>query len=285
MRPNRHHPLDDDSGSRMLQGIVHPDDAPPGYAATAALLATAAQLPAVNEDVAATTVSAMVEVIRSATPASGPRHRRSLIGKLFAGKAALAAMATVALTATGAAAATGTLPGPVQGAVAGAVSHIGLNLPDDHGANAKNHDGTTVAPPVRPSATAPTTGDQATTAARGTQPRGPTAPPPTADRATTAARETPTPVPPPAAPAPTFRATPVRTTTAAAPLRPSRHLRRPRPSPRPTTTAAAAPARAAAAPARATAARARAAADADRARAPVIGTRARFPSPSSPGAR
>ncbi|MDQ1488300.1 MAG: hypothetical protein QOJ23_814, partial [Actinomycetota bacterium] len=143
MRPNRHHPLDEDSSSRMLQGIVHPDDAPPGYAATAGLLATAAQLPAVNEDAAATTVSAMVEVIRGATPASGPLPRRSLIGKLFAGKAALAAMAAVALTATGAAAATGTLPGPVQGAVAGAVSHIGLNLPDDHGANSTNHDGTT----------------------------------------------------------------------------------------------------------------------------------------------
>jgi hypothetical protein len=141
MRPNRHHPLDEDSSSRMLQGIVHPDDAPPGYASTAGLLAIAAQLPVVDEDAAATTVAAMVEAIRGATPASGPLRRRSRIGKLVAGKAALVAMATVALTATGAAAATGTLPGPVQGAVAGAVSHIGLTLPDEHGANATNHDG------------------------------------------------------------------------------------------------------------------------------------------------
>ncbi|HEV7862253.1 MAG TPA: hypothetical protein VGR20_06110 [Acidimicrobiia bacterium] len=129
MRPNRH-PLDDDSASRMLQGLVHPDDAPPGFAPVAGLLASAAQMPAVDEEAGATTISAMVEAIRSTTTAPEPLRRRSMIGKLFAGKA-LAAMATVALTATGAAAATGTLPTPVQGAVAGAVSHIGIDLPND----------------------------------------------------------------------------------------------------------------------------------------------------------
>ncbi|MDQ1514924.1 MAG: hypothetical protein QOE80_754, partial [Actinomycetota bacterium] len=87
MRPNRHHPLDEDSASRMLQGNVHPDDAPPGYASTAGLLATAARLRAVDEDAAATTVSAMVEVIRGTTPASGPLRRRSMTGRLLAGKA------------------------------------------------------------------------------------------------------------------------------------------------------------------------------------------------------
>src|SRR5439155_27390614 len=92
MRPN--HPLDEDSACRMLQGIVHPDDAPPGFASVAGLLASAAQLPAVDEDAAVTTVSAMVEVIRGTTPVPEPLRRRSMIGKLFAGKA-LAAMATV----------------------------------------------------------------------------------------------------------------------------------------------------------------------------------------------
>ena len=60
MRPN-HHPLDEDSASRLLQGLVHPDDAPPGYGAVAGLLNSAAQLPLgpVDEDAAATTVSAM----------------------------------------------------------------------------------------------------------------------------------------------------------------------------------------------------------------------------------
>jgi hypothetical protein len=129
MRPNRH-PLDEDSASRMLQGLVQPDDAPPGFASVAGLLASATHLPAADEEAGAATVSAMVEAIRGTAPTPEPLRRRPMIGKLFAGKA-LAALATVALTATGAAAATGTLPTPVQGAVAGAVSHIGIDLPDE----------------------------------------------------------------------------------------------------------------------------------------------------------
>ena len=127
MRPHRPR-LDHDSASRLLQGAVHPDDAPPGYAAVAALLASAAQTAPVDEQAAAVTVSAMAAVMRGTPPAPIPLRRRPMIGKLLAGKA-LAAMATVAVTATGAAAATGSLPTPVQGAVAGAVSHVGIDLP------------------------------------------------------------------------------------------------------------------------------------------------------------
>ncbi len=138
MRPNRH-PLDEDSASRLLQGLVHPDDAPPGYGSAAGLLAAAAQLhlATVDEEAAATTVSAMVEAIRDGASTPQTHRRRSMLGKLLAGKA-LAALGVVALTATGAAAATGTLPDPVQGAVAGAVSHVGVNLPDPgtHGQSA-----------------------------------------------------------------------------------------------------------------------------------------------------
>src|SRR5207247_2140659 len=78
MRPNRH-PLDEDSASRLLQGLVHPDDAPPGYGAVAGLLNSAAQLPlgSVDEDAAATTVSAMVEVIRDAAPAPEISRRKA----------------------------------------------------------------------------------------------------------------------------------------------------------------------------------------------------------------
>ena len=133
-----HHPtLDEDSASRMLQGAVHPDDAPPGYASVADLLARAARLPSLDEDAGAATISAMVEAIRAGAPApaAGPARRRSAIGKLFAGKA-LAAMATVALTATGAAAATGSLPAPVQDAVSEAVSHVGGDLPARGGKSA-----------------------------------------------------------------------------------------------------------------------------------------------------
>ena len=136
MRPNRH-PLDEDSASRLLKGLVHPDDAPPGYAAVAGLLNSAAQLPLgpVDEDAAATTVSAMVEVIRGSEPVPQISRRRSMLGKLLAGKA-LAAVAVVGLTATGAAAATGTLPDKAQGVVSDAVSHVGINVPHPNGKSA-----------------------------------------------------------------------------------------------------------------------------------------------------
>jgi hypothetical protein len=137
MRPNRY-PLDEDSASRLLQGIVHPDDAPPGYGAVAGLLNSVAQLPMgpVDEDAAAITVSAMVEVIRDATPAPETSRRKTMLGKLLAGKA-LAAVAVVGLTATGAAAATGTLPAPAQSVVSDAVSHVGIDIPHPkHGKSA-----------------------------------------------------------------------------------------------------------------------------------------------------
>jgi hypothetical protein len=137
MRPNRH-PLDEDSASRLLQGLVHPDDAPPSYGAVAGLLNSASQLPlgAVDEDTAATTVAAMVEVIRDASPAPQVSRRKAMLGKLLAGKA-LAAVAVIGLTASGAAAATGSLPDPAQGVVSGALSHVGVNVPHpNHGKSA-----------------------------------------------------------------------------------------------------------------------------------------------------
>jgi len=137
MHPNRHS-LDEDTASRLLQGLVHADDAPPGYAAVAGLLNSAAQLPLgpVDEDAAATTVSAMVEVIRDVTPAPEISRRKTMLGKLLAGKA-LAAVAVVGLTATGAAAATGSLPDPAQAVVSDAVGHVGVNIPHpSHGKSA-----------------------------------------------------------------------------------------------------------------------------------------------------
>jgi hypothetical protein len=137
MRAN-HHNLDEDSASRLLQGLVHPDDAPPGYGAVAGLLNSAAQAPLgpVDEDAAATTVSAMVEVIRDATPAPEISRRKAMLGKILAGKA-LAAIAVVGLTASGAAAATGTLPDQAQSVVSDAAGHVGLNIPHpNHGKSA-----------------------------------------------------------------------------------------------------------------------------------------------------
>jgi hypothetical protein len=133
-------PLDEDSASRLVQGLVHPDDAPPGYGAVAGLLNAAAQLPLapVDEDSAAATVSAMVEVIRTAEPVPQTSRRKSMLGKILAGKA-LAAVAVIGLTATGAAAATGSLPDPVQGVVSDTVSHVGLNIPHPNHGNSADH--------------------------------------------------------------------------------------------------------------------------------------------------
>jgi hypothetical protein len=136
MRPD--HTLDEDSASRILQGIVHPDDAPPGYASVARLLASAARPAAIDEDAAAATVSAMVEMIRGAASTPQTQRRKSMLKKLLAGKA-LAAIGIVALTASGAAAATGSLPDPVQGVVAGAVSHVGVDIPTPNHGNSAGH--------------------------------------------------------------------------------------------------------------------------------------------------
>jgi hypothetical protein len=139
MRTNRHF-LDEDSASRLMQGLVHPDDAPPGYGAVAGLLNSAARLPLgpVDEDAATATVSAMVEVIRVASPAPEISRRKSMLSKLLAAKA-LAAVAVIGLTASGAAAATGSLPDQAQSVVSDALSHVGVNVPHpDHG-NSASH--------------------------------------------------------------------------------------------------------------------------------------------------
>lgn len=134
MRLNRHS-LDEDSATRMLQGAVHPDDAPPGYGSVAGLLAAASARPTLDEDAGAATIAAMVEAIRDAGPVAQPR-RKPMLGKLLAGKA-IAAVAVLGLTATGAVAAAGSLPEPVQGVVSDAVSHVGVDIPHpNHGKSA-----------------------------------------------------------------------------------------------------------------------------------------------------
>ena len=139
MRPNRH-TIDEDSASRLLQGLVHPDDAPPGYSAVAGLLNAAARLPLgpVDEDAAASTVSAMVEMIQDAAPAPQLSRRKAMLGKLLAGKA-LAAVAVVGLSATGAAAAAGSLPDQAQAVVSDAADHVGLNVPHPHHGKSAGH--------------------------------------------------------------------------------------------------------------------------------------------------
>src|SRR5438309_11048715 len=122
-------PYDDRFADRLLAGDVDAADAPPELASVAALI-QAAQAPATAAEQAdhAGLVAAMQEAVHSSSvtePVTTPRFR---LAKLLTAKVAAIAVVTV-VGATGAAAATGTLPAPAQRRVAGALSHVGLDVP------------------------------------------------------------------------------------------------------------------------------------------------------------
>jgi len=127
--------IDARTADRLLAGRMQPDDAPPGLAALAhALRDAASAAPSVRPD--AELLGSMAETIRdgSATGAPTSARRRSFLAKLLTAKiAAIAGVLT--LTATGAAAATGSLPGPAQDQLSSTASHFGIDLPssDDEG--------------------------------------------------------------------------------------------------------------------------------------------------------
>ncbi len=126
-------PLDEWTADRLLAGLVDPDDAPPGYAGLALALGQArgpveAGELAGRERIVAAVAAAVVDASPPTTISTSPR-RRPMISRLLATKVA-AATITTALLATGAAAATGSLPAPVQGIVSDAADNVGVNLPD-----------------------------------------------------------------------------------------------------------------------------------------------------------
>jgi hypothetical protein len=127
-------PLDDATTNRLLAGALDPEDAPQGYAKVAALLQSAQRSetrPVVVGRSAA--VSTIAAAIRSAPVVSlNPtrRGRPHRIAKLLTWKALGIALPIMALTGgSAAAAATGSLPGPAQSAVSGALAHMGVSVP------------------------------------------------------------------------------------------------------------------------------------------------------------
>jgi hypothetical protein len=64
-------PLDPDTTQRMMRGVVHPDDAPPGYARVAALLRLL-RSPATTDGGAERTIRMMAAVIRVSDPRRRP---------------------------------------------------------------------------------------------------------------------------------------------------------------------------------------------------------------------
>jgi hypothetical protein len=109
--------LDEAAAERLLD---EPDSsAPPGYANVARLLAMAAA-PALPEELAAE--QAAVAAFLAVRPSvARPRRRHRWAASSLAG--------VVLLSGGVAAAATGTLPGPAQDAVAKTLDHVGINVP------------------------------------------------------------------------------------------------------------------------------------------------------------
>jgi hypothetical protein len=121
-----HGDLDQDTADRLLAGRLTPDDAPPGYGGVAQLLQRAhvdTGLDVTDDEL----VVAMVNAIVSGDPAR--KGRKHVLTRIVTTKV-LVAGAVVALTATGAAAATGSLPDNAQNGLARAAEHIGINLPE-----------------------------------------------------------------------------------------------------------------------------------------------------------
>jgi hypothetical protein len=120
--------LDQETANRLLAGRVVPDDAPPGYREVTQLLHEARLgngLSYVPDDAV---IVAIVDAVTS--PERIPRSRKHMLTRIVTTKAAVAS-AVVALSATGAAAATGSLPDVAQNGLARAAEHVGINLPDN----------------------------------------------------------------------------------------------------------------------------------------------------------
>ncbi len=136
-------PLDDSTVDRLLNGLMHPEDAPPSLARAAGLV-RAAKAPAqaselVGREHAVATMSAAVRAVPSIQVSKGITRlgrkaigRKTMIGKisakLLSAKVA-AGVAAVVVAGGGAAAATGSLPSSIQKPLSSALSHVGISIP------------------------------------------------------------------------------------------------------------------------------------------------------------
>ncbi len=130
MDRNRRPRPDSSTADRLLAGQVGPDDAPPGYRKVATLLGEAGggfSEPAVGADGTAL-FGVMAAAIQAAPVAPALPGRKRMLRKILAAKT-VAIASVLALSASGAAAATGNLPDAAQDKVANAAKHVGLNLP------------------------------------------------------------------------------------------------------------------------------------------------------------
>ena len=153
--------LDAGTAERLLAGTVAPADAPPGYGPTAAVLAAArAGVPVLAPNLAEL---ARVAGESASQPGSPSQTRRSpVLVKLLTVKAAAAA-GVILLGATSAAAATGSLPGAVQGVAHSVLSKVGVDVPGDSTEPAGTSNKTKDSKPDESTSTTLPAGDQSPT--------------------------------------------------------------------------------------------------------------------------
>lgn len=133
--------LDDGTADRLLSVNVAPADAPPGYEGVAAMIAAARPHTATTWIPGETRALHAFQSARAGAPILLPEERRAVMkaprSKVLArvpAKAALAG-ALVLVGGTAAAAATGSLPGPIQSTVASALHVVGISVPSSSSAN------------------------------------------------------------------------------------------------------------------------------------------------------
>jgi hypothetical protein len=126
--------LDIETADRLLAGSVAPEDAPPGYARLASLLAVE---PPVDDVIADTDFVAMLsETVRS-SPTTEKPSRRSIMPRI---KLA-AALAVTALVGTTGLALAGSLPGAAQDIASAMLAKAGVTVPGPN-SNAGKHPST-----------------------------------------------------------------------------------------------------------------------------------------------
>src|SRR5438094_8071539 len=128
------HLLDEHTADRLLSGVLAPEDAPPGYAAVAALLAAVRRPPTPQELAAASrTVVAMAEAIAmNAAGAETPSvqgRRRAGLSRLLRPRIAATLMAG-ALALFGGLASANALPNPLQHFAHVVLGAVGIGVPD-----------------------------------------------------------------------------------------------------------------------------------------------------------
>jgi hypothetical protein len=144
-----HGDLDPDTADRLLAGRLTSDDAPPGYGGVAQLLQRAHVDTGSESDV--TDDELVVAIVNAIVTNDPARTKRNHVLTRIVTTKALVAAAVVALTATGAAAATGMLPDNAQNGLARAARHQPAE-----GRGDKARESRITAVPIRPRRTSAT---------------------------------------------------------------------------------------------------------------------------------